>query len=91
MIRVHEAKNPEEHPFNILLHAVIPYTNSVNKTHGFAPYELVFGHTSSRHRKRSKNHQQLISNYILILDNCISYYTIARERTEQQMQKAKHR
>ncbi|CAH1962687.1 unnamed protein product [Acanthoscelides obtectus] len=48
MIRTHVSENPSEHPFNILPYAVQCYNSTRNKTTGFTPYELVFGHTSGR-------------------------------------------
>ncbi|CAH2016457.1 unnamed protein product [Acanthoscelides obtectus] len=48
MIRSHVSENPDEHPFNILPYAVQCYNSTRNKTTGFTPYELVFGHTSGR-------------------------------------------
>lgn len=92
MIRIHKAENPDEHPFNILPYAVIAYNNSTNKTHGFTPFELIFGHTSNRPPETLYNQEQLISKYVRDLNNRIShYYKIARERTESQKQKAKER
>ncbi|CAH1968984.1 unnamed protein product [Acanthoscelides obtectus] len=48
MIRSHVSENPDEYPFNILPYAVQCYNSTRNKTTGFTPYELVFGHTSGR-------------------------------------------
>lgn len=92
MIRIHRSENPDEHPLNILPYAVIAYNNSRNQTHGFSPYELVFGHTSSRPPETLYNEKQLITKYIRDLNNKINtYYKIARERTNLQKQKAKAR
>ena len=92
MIRAHNAENPNEHPFNILPYAVICYNNTKNKTHGFSPYELIFGHTSSRPPETLYNHKELITKYIRDLNNRMEYYyKIARQKTELQKQKAKIR
>lgn len=92
MIRINKAEHPDEHPFNVIPYAVIVYNNSVNKTHGFTPYELVFGHTSSRPPETLYNEEQLISKYIRDLNNRIKhFYKLARERTQLQKAKAKER
>uniref|UniRef100_V5GGL8 RNA-directed DNA polymerase n=1 Tax=Anoplophora glabripennis TaxID=217634 RepID=V5GGL8_ANOGL len=92
MIRIHVTDHPDEHPFNILPYAVICYNNSTNKTHGFTPYELVFGHTSSRPPETLYNQKELVTKYVRDLNNRLSYYyKVARTRTEAQKQKAKIR
>lgn len=92
MIRIHMSEHPNEHPLNVLPYAVIAYNNSKNKTHGFTPYELLFGHTSSRPPETLYNQKELITKYIRDLNNRIStYYKLARERTNLQKQKAKER
>lgn len=92
MIRVHMAEHPEEHPFNILPYSVICYNNTKNKTHGFSPYELIFGHTSSRPPETLYNQKELISKYIRDLNNRMEhYYKVARSRTNQKKEKAKIR
>lgn len=92
MIRIHTTENPDEHPFTILPYAVICYNNSVNKTHGFSPYELIFGHTSCRPPETLYNQKELITKYVRDLNNRISYYyKIARSRTQNQKEKAKIR
>ena len=92
MVRVHKTENPNEHPFTILPYAVICYNNSVNKTHGFTPYELIFGHTANRPPETLYNQKELITKYVRDLNNRIShYYNIARSRTQSQKEKAKVR
>lgn len=92
MIRIHMTEHPDEHPFNALPYAVICYNNSTNKTHGFTPYELVFGHTSSRPPETLYNQEELVTKYVRDLNNRLSYYyKVARARTETQKQKAKVR
>lgn len=92
MIRANKTENPNEHPLTILPYAVICYNNSKNKTHGFTPYELIFGHTSSRPPETLYNQEELISKYMRDLNNKISYYyKLARARTDLQKQKAKVR
>lgn len=92
MIRVHKMENPEEHPFNILPYAVICYNTTKNKTHGFTPYELIFGHTSSRPPETLYNQEQLISKYIRDLNKRMEhYYKVARSKTNAQKEKAKIR
>lgn len=92
MIRANKLENPNEHPLTIIPYAVICYNNSVNKTHGFTPYELLFGHTSSRPPETLYNQEELISKYVRDLNNRIShYYKIARTKTELQKEKAKTR
>lgn len=92
MIRAHTAENPDEHPFNILPYATICYNNTKNKTHGFTPYELIFGHTSGRPPETLYNKTNLITKYIRDLNNRMEYYyKIARKRTELQKEKSKIR
>ncbi|XP_050507921.1 uncharacterized protein LOC126885399 [Diabrotica virgifera virgifera] len=92
MIRANQAENPDEHPFNILPYAVICYNNTKNKTHGFTPYELIFGHTSFRPPEILYNEKALISKYVRDLSNRIQYfYKVARAKTERQKEKAKER
>lgn len=92
MIRVHLAENPGEHPFNILPYAVICYNNTKNKTHGFTPYELLFGHTASKVPERMYKEKELMTKYMRDLNNRISYYyKIARERTQETKEKSKIR
>lgn len=92
MIRIHVAENPNEHPFNILPYAVICYNNTQNKTHGFTPYELLFGHTSSRPPETLYNQEKLISKYVRDLNNKMEhYYKLARTRTDMKKEKAKIR
>lgn len=61
MLRVRAAENPNENPLSNLPYAVIYYSNTNNKSHGFTLYELVFGHTLSRLPETQKNH---ISKYV---------------------------
>ncbi|KAJ8948590.1 hypothetical protein NQ318_007594 [Aromia moschata] len=61
MILANKAENPNEHPFNVLPYAVICYNNTKNKTHAFTPYELIFGHTSSRPPQTVYNQKTLIT------------------------------
>lgn len=92
MLRAHTAENPNEHPFNILPYAVICYNNAKNKTHGFTPYELIFGHTSSRPPETLYNQKELLSKYVRDLSNRMEYYyKVARIKTERQKEKAKIR
>lgn len=92
MIRVHKAENPDEHPFNVLPYAVICYNNTKNKTHGFTPYELIFGHTSNRPPETLYNQKELLSKYIRDLNNRMQYYyKMARARTNTQKEKSKVR
>ncbi|XP_050310841.1 uncharacterized protein LOC126746579 [Anthonomus grandis grandis] len=92
MIRVNLAEHPEDQPFSILPYAVICYNNTKNRTHGFTPYELVFGHTSNRPPETLYNQEALISKYIRDLNNRMSYfYKVARQRTEHVKQKSKER
>ena len=92
MIRAHTTENPREHPLTILPYAVICYNNSTNKSHGFTPYELIFGHTSGRPPETLYNQQELISKYVRDLNNRISYYyKIARARINSQKEKSKIR
>lgn len=92
MLRAHTAENPNEHPFNILPYAVICYNNTQNKTHGFTPYELIFGHTSSRPPETVYNQKELISKYVRDLNNRMQYYyNLARIKTDRQKEKAKIR
>ena len=92
MIRANSAENPNEHPFKVLPYAVICYNNTRNKTHGFTPYELIFGHTASRAPETLYNQEKLISKYIRDLNNRMEhYYKIAREKTQRQKEKSKVR
>jgi RNase H-like domain found in reverse transcriptase/Reverse transcriptase (RNA-dependent DNA polymerase)/Integrase zinc binding domain/Integrase core domain len=92
MIRAHKIENPDEHPLTVLPYAIICYNNTQNKTHGFTPYELIFGHTSSRPPETLYNEKELITRYIRDLNKRISYYyKVARERTQDQKEKAKVR
>ena len=92
MIRANHAENPHEHPFNALPYAVICYNNTKNKTHGFTPYELIFGHSSNRPPEKLYNQKELISKYIRDLNNRMNYfYRIARKRTDAQKEKSKIR
>lgn len=92
MIRANQADNPDEHPFNVLPYAVICYNNTKNKTHGFTPFELVFGHTSSRPPETLYNQEQLISKYVRDLSGRMEYYyKVAREKTKISKEKAKTR
>lgn len=92
MIRANLADNPDEHPFNVLPYAVICYNNTKNKTHGFTPFELIFGHTSSRPPETLYNQEQLISKYVRDLNSRMEYYyKIAREKTKISKEKAKIR
>ena len=92
MIRTNQADNPDEHPFSVLPYAVICYNNTKNKTHGFTPYELIFGHTSSRPPDTLYDEKNLITKYIRDLNNRMQYYyKIARNRTEQNKLKSKER
>lgn len=92
MIRAHLTENPQEHPFNILPYTVICYNNTQSKTHGFTPYELIFGHTSSRPPETLYNEEKLISKYIRDLNNRMRfYYRTAREKTILNKEKAKIR
>lgn len=92
MININKTEHPGEHPYNIHPYAVISYNNTKNKTHGFSPYELVFGHTSSRPPETLYNQKELISKYIRDLNNRMEhYYKVARTRTIAQKEKAKIR
>jgi len=92
MINIHKTEHPDEHAFNILPYAVISYNNTKNKTHGFSPYELLFGHTSIRPPETLYNQKELISKYIRDLNNRMEhYYKIARSRSIAQKEKAKVR
>lgn len=92
IIRAHLSDNPNEHPLNCLPYAVICYNNSKNATHGFTPYELIFGHTSGRPPETLYNEKQIISKYIRDLNNRIKYfYELARQRTQEAKQKSKDR
>ena len=92
MTRINQAGNPEDHPFAVLPYAVICYNNTKNKTHGFTPYELIFGHTSNRPPETLYNQEALISKYVRDLNNRMSYfYRLARRRTEDAKQKSKER
>lgn len=83
LIRMHLYENSSEHPFSILPYATIAYNNSVNNTHVFTPYELIFEHTSSRLTETLYNQQEIITKYVTDLDSRIShYYKIAQERAE---------
>ena len=92
MIRANHSENPGEHPFQVLPYAIICYNNTRNKTHGFTPYELIFGHTSSRPPETLYNQEELISKYVRDLNNRMNfYYKQARQRTELKKEKAKAR
>lgn len=92
MIRAQKAENPRDHPSNLLPYAVISYNNTKNRTTGFTPYELIFGHTSSRCPETLYNQQTLISKYVRDLNNRMEYYyKIARAKTQLQKEKAKIR
>ncbi|CAH2011390.1 unnamed protein product [Acanthoscelides obtectus] len=92
MIRSHVSENPDEHPFNILPYAVQCYNSTRNKTTGFTPYELVFGHTSGRPPEHVYLEKELMSKYVRDIRNKLEYYyKIARVRTDEQKQKAKIR
>lgn len=92
MIRATLTDNPGDHPLTCLPYAIICYNNSKNQTHGFTPYELIFGHTNSRPPEKTYNQEELISKYVRDLNNKISYfYELARERTIQRKEKAKAR
>lgn len=92
MIRTHKTDNPNEHPLTIVPYAIICYNNSLNSTHGFTPYELIFGHTSSRPPETLYNQKDLITKYIRDLNNRISYYyKTARNRILENKEKAKER
>ncbi|CAH1994272.1 unnamed protein product [Acanthoscelides obtectus] len=92
IIRSHVSENPDEHPFNILPYAVQCYNSTRNKTTGFTPYELVFGHTSGRPPEHVYLEKELMSKYVRDIRNKLEYYyKIARVRTDEQKQKAKIR
>ncbi|CAH2017254.1 unnamed protein product, partial [Acanthoscelides obtectus] len=92
MIRSHVSENPDEHPFNILPYAVQCYNSTRNKTTGFTPYELVFGHTSGRPPEHVYLEKELMSKYVRDIRNKLEYYyKITRVRTDEQKQKAKIR
>ncbi|CAH2006037.1 unnamed protein product [Acanthoscelides obtectus] len=92
MIRTHVSENPNEHPFNILPYAVQCYNSTRNKTIGFTPYELVFGHTSGGPPEHVYHEKELMSKYLRDIRNKLEYYyKIARARTDEQKQKAKVR
>lgn len=92
MIRVMNTEDPRAHPCQLLPYACICYNNSVNKTTGFTPYELTFGHTSSRPPETLYSEKEIISKYIRDLNARIKhYYKVAREKTLLQKQKAKER
>lgn len=92
MIRANKSENPNEHPLTIIPYAVICYNNSANKTHGFTPYELLFGHSSSRPPETLYNEKEIISKYVRDLNNRMShFYKIARSKTDLQKEKAKNR
>ncbi|CAH1971734.1 unnamed protein product [Acanthoscelides obtectus] len=92
MIRYHVSENPDEHPFNILPYAVQCYNSTRNKTTGFTPYKLVFGHTSGRPPEHVYLEKELMSKYVRDIRNKLEYYyQIARVRTDEQEQIAKIR
>lgn len=92
MIRVMTTEDPNEHPLQLLPYACICYNNSVNKTTGFTPYELIFGHTSSRPSETLYNEKEIVSKYVRDLNARIKhYYELARKRTIQSKEKAKER
>lgn len=92
MIRLNHADNPDEHPFNVLPYAVICYNNTKSKSHGFTPYELIFGHTSSRPPETLYNQKELITKYVRDLNNRMEYYyKLAQNRTQTQKEKSKIR
>ena len=92
MIRAHMTKNPKEHPLTILPYAIICYNNTKNKTTGFTPYELVFGHTSGRPPETLYNEKSLVTKYIRDLRNKLDYYyKVARSKTVQEKEKSKLR
>ncbi|CAH2012878.1 unnamed protein product [Acanthoscelides obtectus] len=77
MIRSHVSENPDEHPFNILPYAVQCYNSTRNKTTGFTPYELVFGHTSGRPPEHVYLEKELMSKSIQQVGCPSSEYTDA--------------
>ena len=83
-------EDPREHPCQLLPYECICYNKSVNKTTGFTPYELIFGHTSARSPETLYYQKELISKYICDLNARIKYYyELARNRTQQSKEKAK--
>lgn len=92
MIRATVTEKPGDHPLTCLPYAIICYNNSISNTHGFTPYELIFGHTNTRPPEKLYNQEELVSKYIRDLNNKISYYyKTARERTILKKFKAKER
>lgn len=92
MIRAHVAENPNEHPSSVIPYTVICYNNTRNHTTGFTPYELIFGHTSSRVPETLYNQKELISKYVRDLNNRMKYfYKLARTKTQLRKEKAKIR
>lgn len=60
IIRANLAEHLEEHPFDILLYAIICHNNSMKKTQG----ELIFGHKSGRPLETLYNQKNKISKQI---------------------------
>lgn len=81
MIRATVTENPNDHTLICIPYATISYRNSINKTHAFSPYKLIFGYTNSR---PPRNQEQLISKYKYVreIKQYFSFHhKTARERT----------
>lgn len=57
------------------------YKKQKNKTHGFTPYELIFGRTSDKQTpKKNYNEEELITWYIRDLNTKLSHYNKIAKR-----------